>query len=231
MDTNKVSNLFGYLKNKHGEECVRFLKNWEFTIKKIKMGITPVSCKIKKTLKSSTSYKITHKAEKQLLYEWVRNINNLSYMYEHNRYKHYSQLKSMNTDNEVNSCIQLINKTKEHRQGKIKARQMYKFKHLVLKSNSGYRDKFTRHNHNASFHNSSQNSPLSSHSQNLHYNHSSTSTSSSTNTTEPTGTVPMAPVPTASAPTAGVNNTIINTKQKWVINLTNTPLLQDKKHF
>ena len=35
METNKVSNLFGYLKNKYGKEYVRLLRNWEFTIKKM----------------------------------------------------------------------------------------------------------------------------------------------------------------------------------------------------
>ena len=81
MDTNKVSNLFGYLKNKYGEECVRLLRNWEFTFKKmadyrnhrwftlrcIKATLTPVSCKLKNPLKTNRSYKLTHKVEKQLL--------------------------------------------------------------------------------------------------------------------------------------------------------------------
>ena len=63
------------------------------------MGITPDSCKIKNPLKSSRSYKIIHKAEKKhLLYERIRNINNILYMYEHNRYKYYSQLRSMITE-------------------------------------------------------------------------------------------------------------------------------------
>ena len=61
MHTNKVSNLFGYLKEKSGEESVRLLRFWEFTVKKmmdyrnhrrftlrcIKAGITPASCRIR----------------------------------------------------------------------------------------------------------------------------------------------------------------------------------------
>ena len=31
MNQNKVSNLFGYLKDKYGEDCVRLLRNWEFS--------------------------------------------------------------------------------------------------------------------------------------------------------------------------------------------------------
>ena len=75
MNQDKVSNLFGYLKDKYGEDCVILLRHLEFTIKKmvdnrinrrftlrcIKARITPVSCKIKipseaKQLKVITSY-------------------------------------------------------------------------------------------------------------------------------------------------------------------------------
>ena len=49
---------------------------WEFTLKCIKASINPVSCKLKNPLKTRKSYNIIHKAEKQLLYECIRNINN-----------------------------------------------------------------------------------------------------------------------------------------------------------
>ena len=61
MDTNKVSNLFKYLKDKYGEEGVRLLRFWVFTVKKMsehrnhrrftlrctKARVTPVSCRIR----------------------------------------------------------------------------------------------------------------------------------------------------------------------------------------
>ena len=97
MDTNKGSNLFKYLKDKSGEELLR---NWEFIVKKmadyrnhrhfilryIKVRITPVSCKIKNPLqfKTTSSYHIIHKSERQLLYDRDRNINRVLDMYEHN---------------------------------------------------------------------------------------------------------------------------------------------------
>ena len=78
MDSNKDSNSFGYLQDKYGEESVRLLRLWEFTVKKmvdhrnhtrftlrhIKVGITPVSCKIRNSLKSSRSYKMINKEER-----------------------------------------------------------------------------------------------------------------------------------------------------------------------
>ena len=90
MYTDKDSNLISDLRTKYGEDSVRSFRKWEIIIKKmadyrnhrrfmlkcIKAGITPVSCKLKNPLKSRKSYDIIHKAEKQLLYECIRNINN-----------------------------------------------------------------------------------------------------------------------------------------------------------
>ena len=61
MDTNKISSLFSYLRDKYGGESVGMLSYWNFTVKRmadyrnhrrfnvrcIKVGITPVSCKEK----------------------------------------------------------------------------------------------------------------------------------------------------------------------------------------
>ena len=132
-----------------------------FTFRCIMAGITPISCKLKNPLKYSKSYKIIHKAEKQLLYERIRNVNTILYMSEHNRYKYYLCLRNMIRENEVNSCLQLINRIKEHRYAKLKAKQIGKFEHLVPKSEkNGHHHNFTRGDHSASF-NISQNSSLS----------------------------------------------------------------------
>ena len=100
MDTNKGSNSFKYLKDKCGEDSVKLLRNWEFigkkmvdyrnhrnfTLRCLKVRVTPVSCKSKNPLQFKTpgSYHIIHKAERQLLYDRVRNINRVLDIYEHN---------------------------------------------------------------------------------------------------------------------------------------------------
>ena len=118
----KVSNLFSYLKEKYGDDGVRLLRLCAFIVKKmadnrnhrgftlrcIKAGITPVSCKIRNPLNSSRSYQIIHKAKKQLLYERVRNINSILYMYKHNRSKVYSQLRNPIKEDLI-KCIHLFN--------------------------------------------------------------------------------------------------------------------------
>ena len=58
-----------------------------FTLKCIKASITPVSCKLKKppSFRSIKSYQIIHRAEKQLLYECIRNINGILAMLDKHR--------------------------------------------------------------------------------------------------------------------------------------------------
>ena len=100
-------------------------------LKCIKASITPVSCKIKNPhqRKTKRSYDIIHKAEKQLLYERIRNINSILDMLEKNRSQYYSHIKNMvnqhDQDLDINKCILFINNIKEHRaqQNKGKANQ------------------------------------------------------------------------------------------------------------
>ena len=100
IDTNKGSTLFKYLRDKYVDDSVKLLRNWEFIVRKmadyrnhrhftlkcIKVRITPTSCKIKNPLQFKTPrrYQIIHKAERQLLYDRVRNINRVLDMNEHN---------------------------------------------------------------------------------------------------------------------------------------------------
>ena len=155
MDINNVSNLFIYLKDKYGEDSVRLLRLWEFTVNKmmdnrnhrrftlrcIKEGITPVSCKIRNPLKTVKSYQIIHKAEKQLLYKRIRNINCIPYMNEYNRSKVYSQLRDPISEEDIVECIHLVSNIKEFRYNKAKKREIDKFERLVKITNgytSGY---------------------------------------------------------------------------------------------
>ena len=64
-------------------------------LKCIKASITPVSCKLKNPLsyKSKKSYQIIHKAEKQLLYECIRNINNILATLDKQREDQYKKFK------------------------------------------------------------------------------------------------------------------------------------------
>ena len=138
MYTDKDSNLITDLRIKYGEDSVRTFRKWEIIVKKmadyrnhrrfmlkcIKASITPVSCKLKNPLcyKSSRSYQIIHKAEKQLLYECIRNINNILATLDKQRENQDKKFKDIifKHEQDLDRCRLFINKIKEHRHDKIK---------------------------------------------------------------------------------------------------------------
>ena len=158
MYTDKDSNLISDLGTKYGEESVSSIRKWEATIKKmadfrnhrrfmlrcIKASITPVSCKLKNPLKTRKHYNIIQKAEKQLLYECIRNINNTLETLKKQRENQYKKFKDMlnMTNQDVQDTVPdldlgrsrlFINKIKEHRYNKTKRRQIDKFNWLYFK--------------------------------------------------------------------------------------------------
>ena len=155
MYTDKDSNLISDLRTKYGEESVRLFRKWEiivkkmadnrnhrrFTIKCIKASITPISCKLKNPLlhKSSRSYQIIHKAEKQLLYKRIRNINSILATLDKQRENQYKKFKDTldqnNPDHEqhLDRSRTFINKIKEHRHTKFKGNPSISLKNCTLK--------------------------------------------------------------------------------------------------
>ena len=145
MYTDKDSNLISDIRTKYGQESVSSIRKWEVTVKKmadfrnhrrfmlrcIKASITPVNCKLKKPLKTRKSYNIIQKAEKQLLYECIRNINNTLETLEKQRENQYKKFKDMINmpnqhvqdpvaDSDLERSRMFINKIKEHRHNKTK---------------------------------------------------------------------------------------------------------------
>ena len=129
-----------------------------FTLKCIKASITPVSCKLKNPLQSKKSYDIIHKAEIQLLYECIRNINNT--LERDSQYKKFkdtiSNPNEHDQDLDLDRCRLFINKIKDHRHDKIKAKHIEKFKKLYFKHH-GCQYNLNRQINNSSNINSDQN--------------------------------------------------------------------------
>ena len=214
-----------------------------FMFKCIKASITPVSCKLKNLLKSRKSYAIIHKAEKQLLYERIRNINQKLNMLETNRRDYYSHHKNMinqhdhEKEQDISKCIQFIHKIKEHWHSKIKEKHINKLDHLYFKR-FGYQRNFTRNTQN--FDNIDPNNALSAQS-NVSSNVSITSPNASGTSTVPA--TPMVSTPSSSihpapsAPTMAPGHQpsssshtckTANHTKKWVINLSKTPLTTEQ---
>ena len=138
---------------------------------------------------------------------------------------------------DLGKCIQFINKIKEHRNSKIKAKHIDKFEHLYFKRYE-YHHNFTRNMQN--FDNIDQNSYLSWH-PNVPSNVSITSPNASSNSTVPA--TPMATTssssvhPAAAVPTTAPRHPLSSSghtcknddhTKKWVINLSKTPLTTEQ---
>ena len=123
-----------------------------------------------------------------------------------------------------------INKIKDHRDGKIKEKHIDKFERLYYKCH-GYLHNLNRHAVN--LHNTDHHNTLSRH-QNVPSSISSTSTTASNPTTVPATC--MAPTPTSTTasnpaprlPPSSHKDTCINCTNKWVINLSKTPLTKEQ---
>ena len=218
----------------------------QFTLRCIKASITPVSCKLKTppSFRSSKSYQIIHKAEKQLLYECIRNINGILAMLDKQRTDQYSKFKGILSNQTTNRdpisvsdtpCDQIldrarlfINRIKEHRHDKIKARQQNKFEWLFFKIH-GCHHNLSRHHQ--VFDNINPNS-------NNLGNHPNVPTGSSPRPSTPSNTSTPATSTANNQPTtANPNNTNSNPNNpsqatdhmaKWVINLSRAPLTNDQ---
>ena len=218
-------------------KMVDYRNHRRFTLRCIKASITPVCCKLKNPLKTKKSYNIIHKAEKQLLYERVRNINNIPESLDKQRENQYRKLKDTLFNSNSNQHVQdpeldlersrlFINRIKGHRHNKIQEKHIDKFKRLYYKCHE-YLHNLNRHAVN--LHNTDHHNTLSRH-QNVPSSISSTSATTSNPTTVPV--TPMAPTPststTASNPAPGLppsshKDTCTNCTNKWVINLSKTP--------
>ena len=146
---------------------------------------------------------IIHKAERQLLYERIRNISHTLYMYELKRLECYYQLKNAIPDRDISQCSLLINKINKFRHNRPKSRQKDKFNRLSNKiegymfSNHGF-STFSRHMF------------FGGHSNNR-------TTVSNTNSNPIASTI----ITTAVAPTTPASS-------KWILNLSSTPHLSTR---
>ena len=221
-----------------------FRNHRRFTLKGIKASITPLSGKLKDPPKTKRSYNIIQRAEKQLLYERITNINSTLETFKEERKRQYLQFKDMlnmlnlhDQDTDLERCILFINKIKDHRHNKMKKRQIHKFNHLFYKK-YGHHHNLTTQMQAQNFGNIDQQCTLSRH-HNVPSSFSSTSTQASSNPAVPTTS--MAPTPSTSAdlsmaPSVAPRHPPFNSRDtcqssnctsKWVINLSKPPLQQN----
>ena len=225
---------------------VDYRNHRQCTLRCIKASISPVSCKLKAppSSRSSKSYQIIHKAEKQLLYECIRNINGILAMLDKQRSEQYSKFKEILLNQTTNidqisvsdtSCDQFldrarlfINRIKEHRHDKVKARQQNKFEWLYFKIHGCHHNLtrcpqvFDNIHPNANALGSQPNMPASS-SPRLSTSSNTSTPSFSTANNHPTIANPTSINPNPNNPNAATNHVA-----KWVTNLSQAPLTNDQ---
>ena len=112
-----------------------FQNHRRFTIKCLKNNIIPVSIKLKTSIFTRKANEIIRRAERQLLNERVRTINNMIEINMFRRETYFHQLEEVLDQVTMQECKTLMERVRENRHNKVLERQKTKFEALVLKSN------------------------------------------------------------------------------------------------
>ena len=145
-----MRNLHKDLKENYGLEALQLLRLWEkgvirecnyenhrFTFRCISKDLVPVIVKLRSACSkiSQGAGKIIEKAEKQLLQNRVRCINNTIQATVNTMNNSKSRLASIVTNKKgLDRCSRSIDKVREDRYGKVKDRQVRKFNILISKN-------------------------------------------------------------------------------------------------
>ena len=139
-----MRNLHAFIKEGFGEESVLRLRLWEkiekkmadyrnhrrFLIKCLKQEVIPVSIKLKTSIHTTKASEIMRRAEKQLLNDCIRSINNMIEMYMYKRDSCFHQLKGILDQNTFEECHNLIKRVIECRHVRVLGRQKSKYEAL-----------------------------------------------------------------------------------------------------
>ena len=155
-----MRNLHAFIKEEFGEESILRLQLWEkiekkmanyrnhgrFLIKCLKQEITPVSIKLKKNIHTTKASDIIRRAEKQLLDERIRSINNMIEIDMNKRDAYLHQLERVLDQDSIEECKSFIKRVIECRHRRVYDRQRAKFEVLVQQKTSGHSNKDVQKN-------------------------------------------------------------------------------------
>ena len=108
-----------------------------FLIKCLKHEVIPVSVKLKTSIHTAKGLQIIRRAEKQLLNECIRSINNMLEIYMFRRDTYFHQLEGVLDQNTLEECQNLIKRVIECRHVRVLDRQKAKFEALQQWRTSG----------------------------------------------------------------------------------------------
>ena len=142
-----MRNVHKFISDQYGMEALCLLRDREklhlrdsdfrnhqiFALRCISKGITPVSIRLKTTVRTERARKIIRKAEKDLLQARVKSINSLIDNNAKQKDLCRSQLASISLSTSLLECQELIDKVRESRYLKVRERQINKFNRLLQK--------------------------------------------------------------------------------------------------
>ena len=120
-----------------------------FTIKCLKNNIIPVSIRLKTNIKTTKGLDIIRRAEKQLLNECIRSINNQLELFMLNRDTCKNQLQGRIDNETMKECENLIKRVIETRHNMVLERQKSKFESLQQQKLGGHSNNRYRSENNA----------------------------------------------------------------------------------
>ena len=144
-------NIHKNIKKKYGLEALQQLHLWEqnvirasdyknhriFTLKYIGQNVIPVSIRLKpiksKQNISASARKIIERAEREVMQDRVRGINSTIQASKDNGNHSKMRLASIVTQVDLDRCIDVIEKVRQDRFNKVKARQVRKYDILINK--------------------------------------------------------------------------------------------------
>ena len=143
---NRIRNLLKLINEKFGKEALAIFRTYEnlnikicdhqrFSLRCLSNDLIPVSLKAKNSLRTYKSNFIIHRAERGLLNERIRSINNTLEKLEHGRYMYELKLSAIVGPDQIEKCKGIIEDLKETRHRKVLEQQ--KFERVWLKKQQG----------------------------------------------------------------------------------------------
>ena len=108
------------------KKMANYKNHRRFSIKCLKREIIPVSIKLKTSIHTRKASEIIRRAEKQLLNEFIRSINNMIEINMFRRDTYFHQLERVIDHETLQECKNFINKVRECRHKKVLERQKKK---------------------------------------------------------------------------------------------------------
>ena len=143
-----MRNIHNHIRSEYGIESVRLLCQWEriegkmsdfknhrqFSLQCLSNDVIPVSIRLKSNIKTPKGQEIIRRAEKALLNERIRSINNTIYMFNLQRDTCITNLASKIKEEDLKNCEDFIEARREARHYKTMERQKKKLERLCQRN-------------------------------------------------------------------------------------------------